>query len=183
MATLVSKSEVVSLAFNRAISTTKIIDNQILVAELRYIKPILGKTLYDNIVLSPLDSKYTILLPMIKNALAYWVKFTILPEIFVEISDLGAHTPNANNASTLNDQRFIELRDNIADSAKQFTQLITEYLNLNLSSFPEYSPGSNPQNDTIIAGGIIFHNQDDNDSEDDSSVKWMGGTTTKGQTY
>ena len=182
MANLILASEVVSLAFNRTISQTKFTAGLIQAAELRYIKPILTVDLYKAILAAPGDSKYTTLLPMVKLALAYWVKYMALPEIFVEISDTGAHIVNASNAQVVNDQRFIELRDQVCDIAKQHTHLITEYLNEN-TTLTTYNPGENPQNAVEIAGGILFDIGIDNSEEEDSPASWYQGRGTKGQQY
>lgn len=178
---LISKPEIVSIAFNRAISDTKFSDSLIMAAELRYIKPILGKDLYDAIVLAPSDAQYITLLALIKQSLAHWVKYMALPEIYVIISDTGAHKVNASNAQQIDDQRFIELRDQVSDIAKVHSYAITEYLNK--STFSNYYSGKNPQNTVEISGGIIFDKGIEEDQEDDYGAKWNQGRGTKGQTY
>ena len=179
---LITKTQVVSLAFSRKISETKITDSIIKSAEWKYIKPILGKDLYNAISAAPTDSKYSVILPIIQEALAWWVKYIALPEILVEISDTGAHLINASNAQVASDQRFIELKEATADTANRLTHLITDWLNDD-TTLTDYYPGENPQNQVEIAGGILFDTNLETDIEEDNSAVWRQGRGTKGQTY
>jgi hypothetical protein len=169
---IITKSEIISLAFARKISDTKILDNIIQACELKYIKPVLTEDLWDAFYADPTNASYTILLAYCKNALAWWVKYTILPEVFTEISDTGVHQINANNAQTVTDQRFIEVRANCADIAQMHTDRITEYLNDNYASFPLYSAGLNPDSNVEISGGIVFRKDKSLDETEDGPEKW-----------
>jgi hypothetical protein len=163
---LISKAEIVSIAFPRAISQTKISDSIIAAAQFKYIKPLLGNDLYAAVVANPTDAKFTAILPMIKNALAWWVKHMALPEIFVEISDTGVHQINANNAQTVADQRFIEVRAQVADNAAIHCQILSDYLKDN--SISGYIAPGTAYQDVLFAGGIIFEQEveDDTDREE-----------------
>jgi hypothetical protein len=103
--------------------------------------------------------------------LAWWVKHAILPEIFTEISDTGVHNINANNAQTVTDQRFIEVRMNCADIAQAHTDRLTEYLNDNYTLFPLYYASKNPDSTIDIAGGMVFRTNKTEESED-GPEKW-----------
>jgi hypothetical protein len=169
---IITKAEIIALAFSRKISETKILDNIIQVCELKYIKPVLTEDLWDAFYADPTNASYTILLAYCKNALAWWVKHAILPEIFTEISDTGVHQINASNAQTVTDQRFIEVRDNVVDIAQMHTDRITEYLNDNYASFPLYNSGLNPDSKIEIAGGIVFRTDKSLDETEDGPEKW-----------
>lgn len=168
---IATKSELLSIAFARNMSQTKLLDNVVEAAEYKYIRPVLTENLYNAMVADIANAKYLILLAYCKNALAWWVKYTVLPEIFTEISDTGVHQINANNAQTVTDQRFIEVRANTADIAQMHTDRITEYLNDNYATFSEYLPSKNPDSNIEIAGGIIFRKNKAAESED-GPEKW-----------
>ena len=168
---IITKSEILSIAFSRKISETKILDNIIQVCELRYIKPILTDDFWTAFYADPTNASYTTLLAYCKNALAWWVKYTILPEIYTEISDTGVHNINANNAQTVTDQRFIEVRMNCADIAQAHTDRLTEYLNDNYTLFPLYYASKNPDSTIDIAGGMVFRTNKTEESED-GPEKW-----------
>lgn len=169
---LISKAEIITIAFPRAISATKISDSIIAAAQFKYIKPLLGDELYVAVVANPTDAKFTAILPMIKNALAWWVKHMVLPEIFVEITDTGVHQINANNAQTVADQRFIEVRAQVADNAAIHCQILSDYLKDN--SISEYVAPGTAYKDVMFAGGIIFDTDfpEEDSIEEDGSNKW-----------
>lgn len=168
---IITKSEIIALAFSRKISDTKILDNIIQVCELKYLKPVITEDFWDVFYADPTNASYTILLAYCKNALSWWVKYTILPEVFTEISDTGVHQINASNAQTVTDQRFIEMRANCADIAQMHTDRITEYLNDNSTSFPLYYSNQNPDSNIEINGGIVFRINKATDTED-GPEKW-----------
>ena len=179
---LIEAKQVIKIAFNRNISETKIMDSVIKAAELRYIKPILGSDLYDAICASPSSSTYAGLLPLIQQALAWWTKYLVLPEIYLEISDLGVNTLNAQNAQTVSDQRLIEARAQVAEIAREHALNITSYLNDN--DIPDYSAGKDPNNAALIAGGIIFDTDITAEAdEDDGPEVWRQGRWTRGMSY
>jgi hypothetical protein len=167
---LITKAEIVSLAFNRTISTTKFTDSIVSAAEFKYVRPLLGDDLYAAVVASPTDALFTGIIPLIKNVLAWWIKYIALPEIFVEISDTGVHQINANNAQTVADQRFIEVRAQAADNAATHSQILIQYLEDN--PITGYSSPGTAYDGVEIVGGIIFETTDDSEEEDDSSAKW-----------
>lgn len=168
---IITKAEIVSIAFSRSISTTKILDNIIEMCELKYLKPVLTEDLWTAFYADPTNATYTTLLAYCKNALAWWVKYTILPEVYTEISDTGVHQINPQNANNVTDQRFVEVRANCADIAQAHTDRITEYLNDNTATFTTYYPGENPDSNIEIAGGIIFKVDKTVDIED-GPEKW-----------
>ena len=126
---LATKTEIIAIAFSRPINTTKIPDSLVEATQYKYIKPLLGDDLYNDIVATPTDSKWvTNLIPLIKNALAWMVKYRGLPELFVEISDMGAHQINVNNAPTVTDARFIEIKAATIEMAEIHMKILADYL-------------------------------------------------------
>lgn len=170
---LATQAEIIAIAFPRSISTSKISNSLVEATQYKYIRPVLEEDLYDALVAAPTDPAFSGILQLVKNALAWWVKYKALPEIFVEISDTGAHLMNANNAQTVADQRFIEVRAEVADVAEQHTQILADYLEDH--PITGYAPGT-AQEDISMAGGILVYKDGEASSgwpeEEDGSKNW-----------
>lgn len=157
MNNLCTKSDVVTLAFQRPINENRIEDSLIASIQLKYIKPILGRDFYYAVLTAPLS--YPNLLPLIKPIIAHYCRYHLLPEIFTEVSNTGVNKINGNNRSAGTSEDLGSLRQATLDVVLAHSDTLTEYLNENQSSYPLYYPGSNPGNRISFAGGIIIKNE------------------------
>lgn len=154
MTDLITKEEVITLAFQRPISTTKIPEGLINSIQVQHLKPALKKDFYNAVIAAP--QTYDTLVDLIKPALAAFVKFYILPEIYNDISNSGINKiPGINRAAGTNED-LGSARQIALDQANLAMAAVTDYLNDNATNYPLYSPGGDPNNKVIIAGGIIF---------------------------
>ena len=89
---LITQSEVVTLAYITEIDPSMIKPEVITTAETKYIKPILTTPLYNDI-LSNIDHYALIINHYIKPCLAFYVKYTMMNQQLLETSQ---YTPGAN---------------------------------------------------------------------------------------
>ena len=88
---LISPSEVISIAYVTELDPTMIKDEVVQTAELKYIKPVLTSVLYDDVVTNPGDYS-TLITSYIKPCLAFFVKYAMLNQQLLETAQ---DTPGA----------------------------------------------------------------------------------------
>ncbi len=123
---IVTQTEVIDLAFNRSIDTTRIKDSDINAAEWKYIKPLLGNDLFEDVINNL--SGYTDLLVYLKPCAAYYVKYFVLPDLMYEISDRGAFQLDVDDGMGMNEQQRNELLTKTLDKANQLGSIVKNYL-------------------------------------------------------
>src|SRR3990172_2214202 len=154
MTDLITKEEVIALAFQRPINTTKIPDGLINSIQVKHIKPALGKDFYNAVTAA--QETYDTLVDLIKPAMAAFVKFYILPEIYNDISNSGINKiPGINRAAGTNED-LGSARQIALDQANLAMGALTDSLKDNETLYPLYSAGRDPNRKVEIAGGIIF---------------------------
>jgi len=88
---LISSTEVISLAYVTELDPSMIKAEVIQTAELKYVKPVLTAALYDDVVASPGDYT-TLITSYIKPCLAFFVKYAMLNQQLLETAQ---YTPGA----------------------------------------------------------------------------------------
>ena len=88
---LISSTEVISLAYVTELDPSMIKSEVIQSAELKYVKPVLTAALYDDVVASPGDYT-TLITSYIKPCLAFFVKYAMLNQQLLETAQ---YTPGA----------------------------------------------------------------------------------------
>lgn len=162
---LITADQVITIAFNREISSEKILDSVILTAQYKFIRPVLTEDLYELFEADPAASTYATLKTFTDQALAWYVKYLALPELFVELTDRGIKYLDGLNATSIDDQRFIDYREHILVIAEDKIKQLTEHLYD--SDYTGYISSKNPDNNIIIAGNIIFPQENNPWGEDD----------------
>lgn len=161
MADIATKTEVIAIAFTRAIPEARIPDGFIHAIEVKYILPILGEDFYDALVLTP--GSYTALIALLKPVVAHYVRFELLPSIFVEISNTGLNKVPGNNRSAGTTEDLGSMRQSTLDIAGMYVTSTTKYLDDNYTAYPLYYRGTNPENRVEIMGGIIMQKEETDD--------------------
>jgi len=162
---LITADEIIGQAFSRDVSTEKIKSNIIEAVQLRHILPIVGEDFYDAIVAAP--SSYTAIVDLIKPALAYFVKYYVLPEIYVEVSTTGVNVLTGQNRSRASEGELNDLRNTTLDMAFASIRRLSKYLDDNSDSYSLYYKAKNADETIKIAGGIIFEDPDLDSDDDD----------------
>ena len=88
---LITSSEVISLAYVTELDPTMIKSEVIQTAELKYVKPVLTSALYDDVVKNPGDYS-TLITSYIKPCLAFFVKYAMINQQLLETAQ---YTPGA----------------------------------------------------------------------------------------
>lgn len=119
----------------------------ILEAQSRYLKPILGEELLEAL----LDGSYPDLATeYVEVALAAYVRYLIEPLLEVRSSSsLGEAVTTASNHRV---EMCCEAQHRKADALRR---RLSDYLNANAEAFAEYNPENNPLNRCLIYGNIV----------------------------
>lgn len=151
---LMTKSEVIDIAFERKIEANKFNTHIIEMVQEKHILPVLGEDFYDAIIDAP--ASYTAVIDLIKPALAYFVKYYLLASLYSEIGTLGIAKITGTNRITDDRANYEALRQSTLELAKMATQRLAKYLDDNSDTYPLYYMGSSPEERIVEAGGIIF---------------------------
>ena len=165
---LLTRDDIVTLAFNREIQAEKIKTEMIDAVQERHIMPVLGETFYDLVVAAP--TSYTAVVNLIKPIVAYFVKYYIIPQIFVELSTTGANVLTGQNRSRASEGEVNELRNAALDAAAMHLRRLSKYLDDNSETYTDYYKTANADEQIEIAGGIIFEKKVDDDDTDDYTI-------------
>lgn len=151
---LITPQEVIDLAFaaNDMITPGSIKQTKIDAAQEKFIRPVLGK-LYDAL----LAGKYPDLLTdYIRPALAYYVRYSVIPDLAVKLNDKGAQLYASEYASTATDKQRVEMRQQAKDDANALLDKAVRHIVEKRNDFPEYERRDNIRSKVITNGGIII---------------------------
>jgi len=132
------------------------------VAQERYIKPVLTKDLYDEIItqIQPagtVTALNQVLIDLIEPALAFFVKAEALPDIMAQLTTKGLMINNTEFSASATDKQRADLRTNTFDQAQVLLAKLTEHLNDidNIDDYPLYQQeGVNVDNEFDRLGDI-----------------------------
>jgi hypothetical protein len=153
MADICTKADIKTLAFRRAISDLQIGDGIINAIQIRYIKPVLGTEFYNELIAN--QANYATLIALLKPAIAQYVKFHILPDLAIDISNTGINKIPGNNRSAAGGDELGSVKQSALDEAGLYMAVVTDHLNDNETDYPLYFRSANPENRIEIIGGII----------------------------
>lgn len=160
---LISPANVVTHAFHdTTFNKTLIKDYVIEVAQERYIKPVLTKKLYDEIItqIQPSGTVTALnqtLIDIIEPALAFFVKAEIMPDVMAQLTSKGLMLNNTEFSASATDKQRADLRSNTFDQADVLLSKLTEHLNDtdNIDDYPLYQQeGVNVDNQFDRLGDI-----------------------------
>jgi hypothetical protein len=166
---LVTKEYIITEAFSRKISESRLQDSIVTACEIKYLKPILGVDFYNAVVLTP--ASYTALLVYVKPMIAWYVKYMLLPELKTEISDLGVNRISVQSAQNADEESYGQARAQALIVAEAHREQLIDHLNDNTSTYPLFYSGNTPDNKTEIVAGIIFRKPASDLDEDDQWYK------------
>jgi hypothetical protein len=154
MKCLVEAKEVLILAFSQYdhIDEQAILETKIRAAEDKFIRPVLN-----GVYFAMLAGKYiNFCNEFIKPALAYFVKYSIIPDLSVKIGNSGAQTVYTQFSDAATDKQREILRTQALDDGNQHLNIAVRYIEDHIKDFPEYQKNKNEQKRTSILGGIIL---------------------------
>lgn len=154
MRLLISPQQVIDLSFAKSdqITIDSIKDTKIDAAQEKFIRPVLGD-LYQSLV----EDKYTQLLEeYIQPALAYYVRYTIIPDLSLKLNDIGVQNPFTAHSNAATDKQRAELRLQAKDDANALLDKAIRYISDNYKDFPEYNPNCDVRKQVTMTGGTIL---------------------------
>ena len=155
---LITSAEVVALAFpDRNFLSAKILDSHIQVAQEAFLRPALGEDFYALLTsLTPEGDNATLVNDYLKPALAYYVRFVILPDIMVHAANSGLNMVQPQGTVIASDRQAGLLRDQARQNAETLLTVAMRYIQQNPSLFPLYEFSSTTRSRTRLLGGVIF---------------------------
>lgn len=149
MRSLVTPEEVVSVAFaaDHVITASNITILDILATESRFLCPILGRALYDKLRAGgypELLSEYVV--PQV----AAWTRYVVEP-VLSERCDYDRSRDYSDADYKMNRQLLMQLRS----TAQAMSRRLTDYLNANAATIPEYDADANPLNRCMMYGDVV----------------------------
>lgn len=152
MNSLITPQEVTLIAFSptEQINPSSIIESKIIASEEKYIRPVLG-----NLVDALKEGKYPELLNnYIKPALAYYVRYSIIPDLSLKLNSIGAQTAFTTHSNAATDRQRCEMRMQAKDDADALLSKALRHIAE--GEYPEYNPVENIRNKVIMNGGLII---------------------------
>lgn len=152
MNSLITPQEVTLIAFSptEQITPSSIIESKIIAAEEKFIRPVLGK-----LVDALKEGKYPELLnDYIKPALAYYVRYSIIPDLSLKLNSIGAQTAFTAHSNAATDRQRSEMRMQAKDDADALLSKALRHIVE--GEYPEYEARKDVRNKIIIKGGLII---------------------------
>lgn len=159
MSNFITISEVKSIAFDRNIASDLIPELYITVAQEAHLRPALGDDFFNRLDRDngDLDSYEVTLKGLIKNALAFYVKYECLPHISMQINNGGVSFADHSHAMTGSHKDRVDARNAALDTAKKLLSVAEKYMDDNATSLTYYSAAeADIERTTHSNGGIIL---------------------------
>ena len=154
MKTLIKNTDVIALAFGDGeyLSAEVVGEVDIAVAEERYIRPILGKALYEAL----LGGDYgTLCAEYVAPAVAMAVRTMIQPALNVRTGQAGLSISSSLRSDTASKSAIGELQRSLVKRRRALCRRLSNYLKIHASEFPEYDRRTDVLQHCVIDGGYI----------------------------
>ena len=156
MKTLITPNRVIELAFGvgEYLDSGSISQTTILSVEQQRIKPVIGESLYEKLLLG----EYTSLCEeFIHPIIALCVKLKVMPQLRIRIGPCGICEPSGEGFNPASDRAIYTSRRTLRNQIQSLLQRLNmelERLHL-LGELPEYNPKTNILNRCRIYGDIV----------------------------
>ncbi len=156
MQRLITPERVIELSFPRGewLPSERIPSSLILHAEERYLRPIVGRTLYTAL----LEGDYSAFTEeYIHPLLACAVRYLLLPELRVSVGAAGVAEPSAEGWESASEEAYTALRRALREQLRTLRYRLSEALEEqhHQGLMPEYLPDENILNRCGIHGGVV----------------------------
>jgi len=159
---LITVSDVITTAFNRAVNTKQIKDSDIEACEFNYIRPILTENFYEY-VRDNVGSYATLIDTYINPCLSYYVKWLTYNDFLIEISDRGINQLVSENANPVSNQTRTDGKADVLLKAEIMGEKLLDYIKKRVLAddvlYVLYRDFSNVSPEPKIIGGMLI---DDN---------------------
>lgn len=149
---LISETEIKELTDIAANVDIKVFKQNIQPAQLRYIKPLIGKTCYEDLLTAIENDNATALQQVlldeyIKKSLAWWVYSMSIYALYARITPTGIQTKSSGDMEAVDTEVLHSLRKQAQANAQQYDELMVLYLEDNASNFPCFDTFSQDSDD------------------------------------
>ena len=154
MQNLITNEQVISLAFGDGeyLSPEVILPSDIALAESKYIVPVVGEELYQEM----LDgSQKSLLDDYVAPALAMAVRTIVQPALNVRTGQTGLHISSSMRADTSTKTAMSMLQRSLISRRRGLLRRLSDYLKRNASAFPSYNQGGDALQRCSIDGGYV----------------------------
>jgi len=162
MIRLITQNRIAELSFSNGetFEDGLIKDAIIEVAQLRWIKPMLGNDLWDT-----LESEYPnystvnqTLVDRLETPMAFFVKYEIIPDMSVNQTSAGLQVLDTEYSKSATDTQRGQIQDQALVHAKNLLAEVTRWIEKEtvISDYPDYLTTGNASNSISRKGGILF---------------------------
>lgn len=159
---IVSISQVISTAFNRSVDTKQIKQADVDIAEFDFLRPILTENFYEEVLSAP-ASYSSLITNYIIPAVAYYVKYVVFNDFFIEVSDRGVNHLTSDNATPVSNQARTDAKADAMYKANVLGEKLRDYLEKRKLAqdalYLKYRDFTNVVSEPKMIGGILI---DDN---------------------
>lgn len=160
MANLITASEVIDIAFENDIDSELIKQSIIEMVEQNYIKEALTKDLYDDVVANPTKTDNAELLPIIKNAMAYYVRAESVIDMAVEATSNGLMKNNDEFGSAAGRTERSDSKQQSLENGDRFCKMIITHINeardVDSTRYELFVDVDSIKNRTRLPGGMVI---------------------------
>lgn len=154
MKNLITNEQVISLAFGEGeyVSPEVILDSDVAVATERYILPVVGAELLEEL----LDGNQKSLLEdYVAPALAMAVRTVVQPALNVRTGQAGLHISSSLRADSSTKTAVAQLQKSLVRRRQGLLRRLSNYLKNHASQFPSYKQGNDAMQKCSIDGGYV----------------------------
>lgn len=127
-------------------------ESTILTAQQKFLKPALNG-LYGKVI----QGSYTALLEeYVKPALAFYVRYLMLPTISAQVGTTGIVQPKSSTFGSASDKAVAAIRRRTRSDATALMKRLTDHIEALPGDYPEYDPAQNVLNRISTDTGIIL---------------------------
>lgn len=154
MKNLITNEQVISLAFGDGeyLSPEVIRDSDIALATDKYIIPVVGEELYEEMLNG---SQKSLLDDYVAPALAMAVRTVIQPSLNVRTGQAGLHIPSSMRADTSTKSAMQLLQKSLRLRRQALLRRLSNYLKKHASEFPDYHASKDALQNCRINGGYV----------------------------
>lgn len=154
MKTLITSEQVAALAFSGGeyLDPAAVAESDIAAAEVRYVRPVVGQRLYEQL----LAGEYAQLLTdYLAAPLALWTRVLIQTRLEVRTGSCGAVVADPDGTEPVSESQSSRLLGALRSQARALMQRASDHLDQQAADYPEYDPQQNILKRCRIHGDFV----------------------------
>jgi hypothetical protein len=163
MIRLITPQRIVELTFTNNVSFDMALINDAIIeaAQLRWIKPVLGNDLWDEIE-EQYPSSYSAtnqtLIDKLEKPLAFFIKAELIPDMCINTTSSGLQVIKTDYSQPASDKQRGQLQDQAIQHGKSLLEEVVRWIekDANIVSYPLYYTLANVNNNITRKGGLLL---------------------------